>query len=194
LADAYATGSSLMPQKKNPDSLELLRGKSGRVIGDLVGLLVTLKGLPSTYNKDLQEDKEAIFDALDTLGLALPVMAGVIRTLIVHPERMRAALTDEMLATELADYLVQKGVPFREAHTRVGQVVRRALARGCPLRELPLQEYQAVCAHFEADVIGWLDCERAVERRNSVGGTAHAAVLQQLAAARQLLDNHVTGS
>ena len=192
LADAYATGSSLMPQKKNPDSLELLRGKSGRVIGDLVGLLVTLKGLPSTYNKDLQEDKEAIFDALDTLSLALPVMAGVIRTLTLHPERMRAALTDEMLATELADYLVAKGMPFREAHTLVGQVVRRALAEGCSLRELPLREYQAVCERFGPDVVEWLDCERAVERRNSVGGTARQAVLQQLSAARQLLERDTT--
>ncbi len=192
LADVYATGSSLMPQKKNPDSLELLRGKSGRVIGDLVGLLVTLKGLPSTYNKDLQEDKEAIFDALDTLSLALPVMAGVICTLRVHPERMRAALTDEMLATELADYLVQQGVPFREAHALVGKVVRRALARECSLRELPLHEYQAVCKHFDADVMEWLDCERAVERRNSVGGTARQAVLHQLAAARQRLDANAT--
>lgn len=189
LADAYATGSSLMPQKKNPDSLELLRGKSGRVVGDLVGLLVTLKGLPSTYNKDLQEDKEAIFDALDTLALALPVMTGVIRTLTLHPERMRAALTDEMLATELADYLVQKGIPFREAHTLVGQIVRRALAEGCSLRELPLHEYRVVCEHFGPDVVEWLDCERAVERRNSVGGTARQAVLQQLSAARQLLEN-----
>ena len=189
LADAYATGSSLMPQKKNPDSLELLRGKSGRVVGDLVGLLVTLKGLPSTYNKDLQEDKEAIFDALDTLALALPVMTGVIRTLTLHPERMRAALTDEMLATELADYLVAKGMPFREAHTLVGQVVRRALAEGCSLRELPLHEYRAVCEHFGPDVVEWLDCKRAVERRNSVGGTARQAVLQQLSAARQRLEN-----
>ncbi|MGQ9500976.1 MAG: argininosuccinate lyase [Anaerolineae bacterium] len=191
LADAYATGSSLMPQKKNPDSLELLRGKSGRVIGDLVGLLVTLKGLPSTYNKDLQEDKEAIFDALDTLSLTLPVMTGVIRTLILHPERMHAALSDEMLATELADYLVQKGVPFREAHALVGQVVCRALAMGCSLKELPLQEYQAVCECFGSDVMEWLDCERAVERRVSAGGTARQSVLQQLSAARQLLDNDV---
>ncbi|MDW8072166.1 MAG: argininosuccinate lyase, partial [Anaerolineae bacterium] len=160
--------------------------------GDLVGLLVTLKGLPSTYNKDLQEDKEAIFDALDTLLLALPVMAGVIRTFTVHPERMRAALTDEMLATELADYLVQKGVPFREAHRLVGQVVRRALASGCSLRELPLDEYRAVCQHFSPDVMEWLDCERAVERRSSVGGTARQAVLHQLVAARQLLEASIT--
>ncbi len=189
LSDLYATGSSLMPQKKNPDSLELLRGKSGRVIGDLVGMLVTLKGLPSTYNKDLQEDKEAIFDALDTLLLALPVMTGVIQTLILHPERMRAALSDEMLATELADYLVQQGIPFREAHALVGQVVRRALARGCSLRELPLQEYREVCDRFGPDVVEWLDCERAVERRSSVGGTARQSVLDQISAARQLLSN-----
>ena len=116
VADAYSTGSSLMPQKRNPDSLELIRGKAGRVVGHLTGLLTTLKGLPSTYNKDLQEDKEPLFDAMDTLALTVPVAAGVLETLEVRPERMRTALDEAMLATDLADYLVRKGVPFRQAH------------------------------------------------------------------------------
>jgi argininosuccinate lyase len=188
IADAYATGSSLMPQKKNPDSLELVRGKTGRVVGDLVGLLTTLKGLPSTYNKDMQEDKEAVFDALDTLALTVPITAGVIATLTLHPDRMQAALDDSMLATELADYLVTRGMPFREAHYRVGQVVRRAVERGCSLRALPLEDFQAVSNLFAPDVWEWLDFERAVERRTSVGGTARAAVVEQLAAAARLVE------
>ena len=131
LADAYSTGSSLMPQKKNPDAAELLRGKAGRLVGGLTGLLVTLKGLPSSYDKDLQEDKEALFDAVDTLALALPVAQGVLATLTIHPDRMRAALGDELLATDLADALVRAGVPFRQSHHLVGQVVRRAEELGC---------------------------------------------------------------
>jgi argininosuccinate lyase len=136
LDDAYSTGSSLMPQKKNPDSFELLRGKSGRLVGDLVTLLTVLKGLPSTYDKDLQEDKEPLFDAADTLELALPVAAGAISTARFHHERMRAALDDAMLATDVADYLVARGVPFREAHHVVGALVRTAEARGVTIAGL----------------------------------------------------------
>ncbi len=187
IADACATGSSLMPQKKNADVLELLRGKTGRVLGDVVRLTVVLKGLPSSYNKDMQEDKEATFDAVDTLAMTLPVATGVVETLIVHADRMRAALCDEMLATELADYLVVRGVPFREAHHLVGRVVRQALAKGCTLRTLSLADYQAVSDHFATDVWEWLDFERAVERRVSVGGTARRAVLAQMEAAERLL-------
>jgi argininosuccinate lyase len=187
IAEAYATGSSLMPQKKNADSLELIRGKTGRVVGDLVGALTVLKGLPTTYNKDLQEDKEALFDAVDTLSATLPIAAGVVETLVVHPDRMQAALTDEMLATELADYLVAKGVPFREAHHLVGQVVRRALAQGVGLRDLLLSDYQEVSKLFRRDLMAWLNFERAVERRDSVGGTARASVEVQLAVAEHLL-------
>jgi len=134
--EAYSTGSSLMPQKKNPDSLELIRGKSGRMVGHLVGLLTTLKGLPSAYDKDLQEDKEALFDAIDTLKMELPIAAGVIRTLKVNTARMAAALDDAILATDLADYLVRKGVPFRQSHHLVGQAVRRAEELGVSLKEL----------------------------------------------------------
>lgn len=188
IADVYATGSSLMPQKKNADSLELIRGKTGRVVGDLVGMLMVLKGLPSTYNKDLQEDKEALFDAIDTLSMALAIGKGVVETLIVHPARMQAALTDEMLATELADYLVAKGVPFREAHRMVGQVVQRALAQNAGLRDLVLSDYQAVSHLFQRDLTAWLDFERAVERRISVGGTARDAVVAQLTVAEHVLE------
>ncbi|UCC88609.1 MAG: argininosuccinate lyase [Anaerolineales bacterium] len=187
IADAYATGSSLMPQKKNADSLELIRGKTGRVVGDLVSILMVLKGLPTTYNKDLQEDKEALFDTIDTLTMTLPISSGIIETLVVHPERMQAALTDEMLATELADYLVRKGVPFREAHHMVGQVVQKALAQGAGLRDLLLSDYQEVSRLFDRDLMRWLNFEQAVERRDSVGGTARASLETQLAVAERLL-------
>ncbi len=183
LDEAYATGSSLMPQKKNPDSLELLRGKVGRMMGHLVALLTTLKGLPSTYNKDLQEDKEPLFDALDTLKLALPVAAGVVRTLKVNAEAMAAALEDNgdgMLATDLADYLVRRGVPFRQSHELVGRAVRRAETLGLPLRELPLAEFQAVSDAFDADLYAVFDHRHSVEARDSYGGTATAAVQEQI--------------
>ncbi len=139
LDDAYSTGSSIMPQKKNPDPLELARGKSGRMIGNLVSLLTMLKGLPTAYDKDLQEDKEPLFDTIDTLEIELPVIAGVIRTLRLKVSRMQGALVDEMLATDLADYLVRKGMPFRQSHHIVGQVVRAAIAQNCSLRELSLE-------------------------------------------------------
>jgi argininosuccinate lyase len=189
VADAYATGSSLMPQKKNPDALELLRGKSGRITGGLVSLLTTLKGLPSTYNKDLQEDKEPVFDTIDTLKLALPVAACVIRTLDIRADRMRAALEadDTMLATDLAHYLVRKGIPFRESHGLVGQAVRQAESLSVSLREMPLEAYQSISPAFESDLYQALDFEAAVERRDAVGGTARSAVEAQLAQARSRL-------
>ncbi len=186
LDDAYATGSSLMPQKKNPDSLELLRGKVGRMVGHLVALLITLKGLPSTYNKDLQEDKEPLFDALDTLKLALPVAAGVVRTLKVNAEALAAALDDAMLATDLADYLVRRGVPFRQSHELVGRAVRRAEALGLPLRELPLAEFQAISEAFESGLYAVFNHRRSVEARDSYGGTATVAVRQQIERARSV--------
>lgn len=187
LDEAYATGSSLMPQKRNPDALELLRGKAGRMIGHLTGLLTTLKGLPTGYNKDLQEDKEPLFDALDTLRLALPVATGVIRTLQVHPDRMAAALDDGMLATDLADYLVERGVPFRQSHHLVGQAVRRAEMLGVPLRALPLEEFQAISPHFGPDLYAVFDHRRSVDRRVSEGGTALAALQAQITRARKIL-------
>jgi argininosuccinate lyase len=187
LADAYSTGSSLMPQKKNPDALELLRGKSGRLVAGLAGLLTALKGLPSAYDKDLQEDKEPLFDAAHTLALALPVAQGVLETLRIRPERMTAALGDELLATDLADALVRRGVPFRQSHHLVGQAVRRAEELDCPLRDLPLAELQAISPYFGEETAAVWDFERSVEQHAVAGGTACAAVLVQVAHLRELL-------
>lgn len=187
LDDAYSTGSSLMPQKKNPDALELMRGKSGRMTGHLVGLLMALKGLPSTYNKDLQEDKEALFDAIDTLKAELPVACGVIRTLKLHKERIFAALDDGMLATDVADYLVGKGVPFRRSHRLVGEAVKRAEERNCSLRELPLSEYERINAVFSEDVYEVFDFTRSVAAHSGRGGTAPSAVRAQIKAAEKSL-------
>jgi argininosuccinate lyase len=188
LDDAYSTGSSIMPQKKNPDSMELVRGKTGRLIGNLVTLLSTLKGLPSTYNKDLQEDKESLFDTLDTLELELPIVAGVIDTLRLNAEGMASALRDDLLATELADYLVRQGLPFRQGHHIVGQAVRLAGERGCGLRDLSVDDYRALSPHFGDDVYDVLDFRRAIEQRSVPGGTATAAVKAQIERARECLD------
>jgi argininosuccinate lyase len=187
LDDAYTTGSSLMPQKKNPDAFELTRGKAGRLIGHLSGFLATLKGLPSTYNKDLQEDKEPLFDAIDTLEIILPVITGAILTLMPNPERMTAALDDFMLATDLADWLVAQGIPFRQSHHIVGQVVRAAEERRCTLRDLDLATLQTIHPTFTAEALRVWDFERSVEQRNVVGGVARAAVQQQIRSARTLL-------
>lgn len=186
LDDRYSTGSSLMPQKKNPDTLELTRGKSGRLIGNLTGLLVTLKGLPSTYDKDLQEDKEPLFDAFDTLELALPVMAGLMRSLRLQPERMTAQLEPGLLATDLADYLVNKGLPFRQAHEMVGQAVRLAEEKGVELAALPLADLKTVSDRFAADIASVFEVTAALARRTATGGTAPAALREQLAAARKV--------
>jgi argininosuccinate lyase len=187
LSEAYSTGSSLMPQKKNPDSAELMRGKAGRLVGNLVSLLVTIKGLPSAYDKDLQEDKEPLFDTLDTLELALQVAAGMIRTLRVNADRMRGALVDSMLATDLADYLVRKGVSFRQAHSIVGRAVRYGIDVRRSLRDLSLQEWQRLSPAFEVDVADVFDFERSVEQKDSPGGTARSAVAAQIARARELI-------
>lgn len=194
LDEAYATGSSLMPQKKNPDVLELVRGKAGRAIGHLAGLLTMLKGLPSSYNKDLQEDKEPLFDVIDMLRLELPLLAGMIRTLRVNRSRVEAALDSGMLATDLADYLVRKGIPFRESHHLVGRAVRRAEELGVSLRELELGEYQAIHPAFGEDVYAVFDFRRSVEMRNAEGGTATAAVRAQIERARALMDSWTTGN
>jgi argininosuccinate lyase len=186
LADAYSTGSSLMPQKKNPDAAELLRGKAGRLVGGLTSLLVTLKGLPSSYDKDLQEDKEPLFDAVNTLSLTLPVAQGILETLTIRPDRMAAALGDELLATDLADWLVRRSVPFRQSHHIVGRVVRRAEELGCALSALPLAELQAISPVFTADVAMVWSIEQSVEQRTVIGGTARAAVRDQIDALRRL--------
>ena len=185
--DAYATGSSLMPQKKNPDPLELARGKTGRLIGNLTGLLTTLKGLPSAYDKDLQEDKEAVFDSYDTLSLLLPVLAGLIQTLKLHPQRLREKLSADLFATDLADYLVGKGVPFREAHALIGKVVRRAADNQTSLNDLSLEEYRSISEHFEVDIADVFDFKASLNRRNASGGTSEAALKEQLKAAKREL-------
>jgi argininosuccinate lyase len=185
--DQYSTGSSIMPQKLNADAAELLRGKTGRLNGHLIALLTVLKGIPSTYDKDLQEDKEPLFDALETLRLVLPVAAGMIATLQVNPDRMAAALSDEMLATELADYLVVKGIPFRESHHLVGQAVRKAEESGHTLRSLPLDVYQAIDARYQDDLYKALDVRQAVERRDVPCGTSTRAVKAQIERAKALL-------
>ncbi len=187
LDDRYSTGSSLMPQKRNADPMELARGKAGRLIGHLVALLTTLKGLPSAYNKDLQEDKEGLFDAVDTTQTLLPVVAAVIRTLHVNADRMRAALDEELLATDLADYLVEKGLPFREAHHVVGAAVRLAADDHSRLSALPPDRLRALSPLFADDVAAVFDFERAVARRRAPGGTAPEAVAEQIAAAKDWL-------
>jgi argininosuccinate lyase len=187
LSDAYTTGSSLMPQKKNPDAFELVRGKTGRIIGDLTGLLITLKGIPSTYNKDLQEDKEPLFDAIDTLELALPVITGALATMTLRPDKMQAALDDAMLATDLADWLVARGVPFRQSHHIVGQVVQEAERRGVPMQALSLEDLQRIHSDFTADALSIWDFQRSVEQRKTPGGTAREAVLQQITQARAIM-------
>ncbi len=184
LDPAYTTGSSLMPQKRNPDALELARAKAGRLIGRLMGFLTVLKGLPSGYNKDLQEDKEPVFDAVDTLEALFAVLPGLVRTMRPRPERMRAACEEAMLATELADYLARKGVPFREAHRAVSGLVREALQEGKPLSALPLEAMRRYHPAFDADVYAVLDPEAAVERRVVRGGTARSAVEEQIRALR----------
>jgi argininosuccinate lyase len=188
LADAYSTGSSIMPQKKNPDSFELARGKSGRLVGNLVALLTVLKGLPSTYDKDLQEDKEPLFDAADTLELVLPVAAGAIATARFNHQRMRGALDEAMLATDLADYLVVRGVPFREAHHAVGALVREAEGRGVALSALPIERYRSAHPSFGDDIKSSFDFARSVAARRAAGGTAPEAVREQIARARACLE------
>ncbi len=185
LDERYSTGSSLMPQKRNPDPLELARGKAGRLIGHLAGLLTTLKGLPSGYNKDLQEDKEPLFDAYDTLTVLLPPLAGLMRALTLVPARMRAALDEGMLATDLADYLVSRGVPFRQAHGLAGQAVRLAEAKGVPLSALTADDYRTLSDAFGPDVTQVFDFDAAVARRAAFGGTGEVA--GQIARARAWL-------
>jgi argininosuccinate lyase len=200
-ADAYSTGSSLMPQKKNPDAMELTRGKSGRLIGNLVTLLTVIKGLPMTYNKDLQEDKEPLFDSLDTLVITLPVVTGAIRTLKANPDRMKAALDPTMLATDVAEYLVRKGVPFREAHHLSGRAVALSEQRGIGLDEFDLADWRGISPHFEADiarVFGYehatLSYDQSIASRDVIGGTSPRAIKEQIRLARQLLKSDDDGT
>ncbi len=191
LGDSVTSGSSLMPQKKNPDALELLRGKVGRILGAHTSLATTLKGLPLAYNKDLQEDKEPLFDAMDHLSLCLQVVPRVCDGVTLHPERMLAAARGgHANATDLADYLVERGVPFREAHDIVGRLVRLALERGAALEDLPLADLQGACDRIGPDVFDRLTIEAGMARRDALGGTSPRRVREALAAAKRRLESH----
>ena len=188
LSDAYTTGSSIMPQKKNPDMAELVRGKTGRVYGDLMGLLTTLKGLPLAYNKDMQEDKEAIFDAVDTAKMCLKVFAPMVQTMAAKPENMKKAAQGGFInATDLADYLVKKGLPFRSAYKISGQIVAHCIAHGQVLETLPLEVYKTYSDLFEADLYPEIDLTTCVEKRISEGGTSAASVSAQIAYVKEQL-------
>jgi argininosuccinate lyase len=189
LSDAYSTGSSMMPQKKNPDSLELLRGKAGRVFGNMAGFLMTYKGLPSTYNKDLQEDKEPLFDAVDNVGASLRITEGVVGTLTVHAEKMKGALTADMLATDLADYLVRKGIPFRETHHISGRAVALAEKRGCQIADLTLEDFKGLNPTFDEDVKLVFDFESSIEKRDAIGGTSKRMIQRQVDYLRKALSS-----
>lgn len=190
LSDAVSTGSSLMPQKKNPDSLELIRGKAGRVFGHHTALLATMKGLPLAYNKDMQEDKEALFDTIDTLRGSLGVMATVLRNVKVDCEKTgRAASIGYLNATDLADYLVRKGLEFRKAHDLVGRVVMHAIERGRPLEEIPLEEYKGFSAVFGDDLYESLSLESSLAGKSAFGGTSPGRVTEALAKARNEIDH-----
>ena len=189
LSDAWSTGSSIMPQKKNPDFAELTRGKMGRVVGHLMGLLVTMKGLPLAYNKDLQECKEGIVDAVDTLLGCYVAMEGMIATMTVHKDRMlKAAGEGFTAATDIADYLAKKGMPFREAHAVVGGLVLECEKRGCGLEDLTLDDLRAASELFDDDILGTLDPASIADARTTYGGTALDAVLIQLEEAREVLE------
>ncbi|MEN6338993.1 MAG: argininosuccinate lyase, partial [Clostridiaceae bacterium] len=188
LADAFSTGSSIMPQKKNSDIAELVRGKTGRVYGDLIALLTLLKGLPLAYNKDLQEDKEAIFDALDTAKACLSVFAPMLATMKVKPENLRKAAAEGFInATDCADYLVKKGLPFRTAYKITGQIVAKCIAEKQTLETLPLSEYQTFSELFEEDLFAAVDLTRCVDARLSEGGTSPSSVKRQI----EILKKHL---
>ena len=193
MGDAFTTGSSIMPQKKNPDMAELVRGKTGRVVGALVNLLVTLKGLPLAYNRDLQEDKAPVFDAFDTVDDSLQVLAGALNAAQFNADAMRAALKDGFVdATEVADWLAANGMPFREAHHVAGRLVSRAIEAGKVLSDLTLEEFRAEHEGFDASVFDALDMETAVERRNVLGGPAKVQVTKAIEQLRARLRTHAS--
>ena len=185
--EAYATGSSMMPQKRNPDSLELVRGKTARVIGDHTTLLALMKGIPSAYDRDLQEDKEPLFDALEETRQSVRIMSAVLSTLTVDPDRMRSSIDPALYATDLADYLVRKDVPFREAHRIVGEIVVAAEREGIPLAELEMEVFHAHSPLFDADVKALFDPQASLRRREIDGGTGPEAIRKQLQKAERLL-------
>lgn len=187
LDDAFSTGSSIMPQKKNPDITELIRGKSGRVFGDLMTLLTAMKGLPLAYNKDMQEDKEAIFDAFDTVEMCLTAFIPMLDTMTALPENMRKAAAGGFInATDCADYLVSKGLPFRDAYKATGEIVALCIEKGLTLETLPLENYKAICNLFDDGVYQAIDLDKCVNDRTSLGGPAPKNVLAQVARVRGL--------
>ena len=188
LSDGFSTGSSLMPQKRNPDVAELGRGKAGRLVGNLVSMLTLLKGLPTSYNRDLQEDKEPLFDTIDTLFLTLPALRGAVATASFRPERMAEVMDAQLLATDLADYLVRRGVPFRTTHEVVGRLVRKAEQSGVPLSDLDLEDFRAENDAFGDDVFDAFDWRASVDARVAQGGTALSSVDTQLSDARARID------
>lgn len=188
LSDEYTTGSSIMPQKKNSDMAELIRGKTGRVYGELIAMLTTMKGLPLAYNKDMQEDKEGIFDALDTVKMCLPVMTGMISTMAVKTENMRRAAGEGFInATDLADYLVGRGMPFRDAYKISGKIVAECISSGCTLETLPIEKYKAESELFDESVYAAINLDECVRRRTSEGGTSVASVEKQITGMREFL-------
>ncbi len=190
LSDAYTTGSSIMPQKKNPDMAELIRGKTGRVYGDLMAILTTLKGLPLAYNKDMQEDKEGLFDAVDTVKMCLDVMIPMIATMRAIPENMKTAAQKGFInATDLADYLVKKGMPFRSAYKISGQIVALCIKNGQVLESLPLETYREYSELFDEDLYADIDLDTCVKKRISEGGTSPASTDAQIAYVEEML-NH----
>lgn len=188
LSDAFTTGSSIMPQKKNPDMAELIRGKTGRVYGSMMGLLTVLKGLPLAYNKDMQEDKEGMFDTVKTVKGSLKIFAGMVSEMKVKSEEMAQSVKKDFSnATELADYLAAKGVPFREAHEIVGKLVLECIQKGCYLADLPMEAYKSTNSLFEEDIFETLNPYNAVKRRNSAGGTGFSQVKLQIEKAKTSL-------
>ena len=189
LSDAYTTGSSIMPQKKNSDMAELVRGKTGRVYGDLMGLLTVMKGIPLAYNKDMQEDKEPVFDAIDTVIMCLKVFTPMIATMTVHPENMmKAAQGGFINATDLADYMVTRGLPFRSAYKISGQIVAECIQSGQVLETLPLETYKKYWGQFDEDLYEAIDLKNAADRRNSLGGTSRQSIASQIALIRNKLE------
>ncbi|MDI6799381.1 MAG: argininosuccinate lyase [Actinomycetota bacterium] len=189
LGDDFTTGSSIMPQKKNPDVAELVRGKSGRVFGDLLNLLTTLKSLPLAYNRDLQEDKEALFDGADTVKACLNIYAAMLGSIRIKPERMRASAEKGFLtATDVADYLTDKGLPFRDSHKTVGEMVAYCIEKSITLGQLKLKELKKFSPLFEEDVLSLISVETSVDRRDSFGGTSRSSVIKEIEIAQKMLE------
>ncbi len=187
--EAFATGSSMMPQKINPDSLELIRGKTGRVLGNLITIMTVLKGLPLTYNKDLQEDKEPLFDTIDTVSDCLKIFTGVIDTIKINHKIIDNKLSEYIIATDLSDYLVKKGMPFRESHKVVGRIIRHSIEKNVPLSKLPIEKYRQFSNLFKEDVYEVINIRKSIEVRKIEGGTSTSSVKKQILKAKRILRN-----